>query len=74
MSRGILCVVVTASLCVCTAGCFVTSDTSTGPQLPTVGRELSDLKDARDEGALSAEEYDSAKQRVLKRLDKPAKG
>ena len=32
---------------------------------PTLGRQLSDLKRARDSGALSEEEYQAAKKRLL---------
>ena len=36
-------------------------------QRPTLGQELSDLKTARDNGAISEEEYAAAKAALLKR-------
>ena len=62
---------VACSACLWLSGCFVHSDTSSDHKLPTVGEELCDLKEARDDGALTEPEYDEARQRLLSRLDKP---
>lgn len=53
------------------SGCLVISDNSHDPVTPTVGKELRDLKVARDQGALDPDEYRDARQKVLARLDKP---
>jgi hypothetical protein len=57
------------------SGCVVVADDSADSvhQSPTLGRELRDLKTARDEGAIEPAQYDSAKQKLLARLDKPCK-
>jgi hypothetical protein len=65
---GLLCVV-----CIGLSGCFFVSDNSNEASHPTVGRELSDLKAARDCGAIEPEEYKEARHKVLARLDKPCK-
>lgn len=71
MSWGILRLVVTGLLCTWASGCIISSDTSSDCQAPTVGQELRELKIAREEGALAPDEYDTARQRLLTRLDKP---
>ena len=64
--------VVTAGLlCVGLFGCSVSSQDCTGPHPPTLGEELSDLKNARDDGALNEEQYEEARRKLLSRLDKP---
>ncbi len=37
---------------------------------PTLGEELTDLKEAHDKGVISDEEYEKAKQSLLKRDEK----
>lgn len=59
--------------CLILSGCIVVSDHSTDPRPPTVGRELRDLKVARDEGAIEPEQYQDARGKLLARLDKPCK-
>lgn len=49
-------------LTACAVGSPVTKE-----QTPTLGQELTDLKAARDSGALSEEEYQAAKTTLLKR-------
>ena len=58
-------------LCAGLPGCIVVGENSSEPHIPTVGRELRDLKVARDEGALAPEEYDEARRNLLTRFDKP---
>ena len=60
-------------LCAGLPGCVVVSENSSDPHIPTVGRELRDLKVARDEGAIDPAEYDEARRDLLTRLDKPRK-
>jgi hypothetical protein len=57
------------------AGCVVVSDESADAvtQQPTLGRELHDLKAARDEGAIEPGQYDEARHKLLARLDRPCK-
>ena len=33
---------------------------------PTAGKQLQDLKDARDQGAITDQEYEKAKEKILK--------
>jgi hypothetical protein len=56
-------------------GCVLVTDNSADPvtQQPTLGKELRDLKAARDEGAIEPEQYDQARHKLLARLDKPCK-
>ncbi len=62
MKRKILIVSVLAIfLCGCVAG--IGSDTI---ELPSVGQELTDLKKARDQGAINDEEYVELKQKIMK--------
>ena len=68
LGAGLLCAV-----CLGLSGCIVVSENSAHPHVPTVGKELRDLKLARDEGAIAPDEYDQARQNLLKRLDKPVK-
>jgi putative oligomerization/nucleic acid binding protein len=68
VAAGLLCLV-----CLGLSGCFIISDNSNDPQNPTVGRELRDLKMARENGALDPDEYEQARHRLLSRLDKPCK-
>jgi len=73
MSRRMLRLWAAGLLClgsVSLPGCVVVADNSNDPQNPTVGRELRDLKMARDRGALGDEEYRDARLKVLSRLDK----
>ena len=73
MSTGFIRLAAAGLLCLGSAGlpgCVVVSDNSNDPQNPTVGRELTDLKVARDKGALGEEEYHDARHKVLSRLDK----
>lgn len=65
-AAALLCVV-----CFGAGGCLLISDSSNEARSPTLGRELRDLKVARDEGAIAPEEYDTARQKLLARLDKP---
>jgi hypothetical protein len=66
---------VSAFAAVALTGCvFVASDSADSIQhQATVGKELRDLKVARDEGAIEPAQYDAAKQKLLARLDKPCK-
>jgi hypothetical protein len=43
-----------------------------GKGAPTLGRQLTDLKQARDSGALTEEEYQAAKKRVMQTPAAPA--
>ena len=54
------------------SGCmFISSETPPPVQRPnTLGHELRDLKVAREEGAVSDDEYRLAKQRLLASYDK----
>jgi hypothetical protein len=54
------------SLCGCT---FIAGDPPAAPR-PTLGRELRDLKTAHEDGALSDDEYSTAKQRLMSSYDK----
>ena len=49
------------------AGCAwkVGSDSKQTVQNPTVGQQLIDLKKARDTGAISEQEYEAQKQKLL---------
>ena len=58
-------------VCLTSTGCIVVSDNSHDPQTPTLGRELRDLKAARDHGAIEQEQYLEARHKLLARLDKP---
>jgi len=78
MSRGVLRLAAAGALAlsaVALTGCVVVADDSSDAvhQQPTLGRELRDLKTARDEGAIEPAQYDAAKQKLLARLDKPCK-
>ena len=55
-----------ASGCICSIGGG--KGKSDGfPQSPTAGQELIDLKKALDQDAISQEEYDQTKERILRR-------
>lgn len=49
------------------AGCIIGFGDGRGSPSPTVGEELVDLQKARDSGAISGEEYDSQKKKLLAR-------
>jgi hypothetical protein len=68
MSRGTrsAAAVAVGLACLSGSGCiFVSSDTTPAPHPNTLGRELRDLKGARDEGAVNDDEYRAAKERLL---------
>jgi hypothetical protein len=49
-----------------TAGCiFIASDETKPAPRPTVGRQLVDLKTARDSGAIDDQEYQKTKTKLL---------
>ena len=76
MSTGVIRFAVAGLFCAALlglSGCIVVSDNSNDPQTPTVGRELRDLKAARDDGAIDPGQYHDARQKVLARLDKPCR-
>ena len=58
------------ALAAVSAGCTYVNHNYKEPaqQVPTVGRELADLKIARDAGAIDAVQYEAAKQRLLARM------
>ena len=74
MSRGTRTAVALAVglACLTVSGCmFISSETPPPVQRPnTLGHELRDLKVAREEGAVSDDEYRLAKQRLLASYDK----
>ena len=74
MSRGTRTAVALAVClgCLNVSGCmFISSEVPPPVQRPnTLGHELRDLKVAREDGAVSDEEYRSAKQRLLASYDK----
>ena len=51
-------------------GCLVIGGHSSDTVLPTVGQQLIDLKKARDQGAISPEEYERLKQQLME--ERPA--
>lgn len=57
------------ALCATLSGCVVALGNRVPDQdrkgNPTIGKQLTDLKQARDSGAISEEEYQTAKKRVL---------
>lgn len=58
------------TLLICTVltqpGClFIGSGGKTTTTYPTLGQQLQELKDARDRGAITEDEYQRAKQRML---------
>ena len=68
MSRGTFsAVAVAVSLaCLTVSGCMIISSDSPAAQCPnTLGKELRDLKLAHDDGAVSDDEYQAAKHRLL---------
>jgi hypothetical protein len=69
MSRGTLSAVAVAVSLVCMSlsGCTVMNSETPEAHCPsnTIGRELSDLKVARDNGAVSDDEYRAAKDKLL---------
>lgn len=56
---------VAACLCLGLSGCLIIGGKSERRTLPTLGQQLVDLKQARDNGAISDEEYHRAKERML---------
>ena len=74
MSRGTRAAVALAFglACLNLSGClFISSETPPPVQRPnTIGKELRDLRVARDDGAVSDDEYRSAKQRLLSSYDR----
>ena len=63
---GLVCAV-----CLGLSGCIFVSDNSNDAQRPTLGRELRDLKAARDDGSIDPEQYKEAREKLLSKLDKP---
>jgi hypothetical protein len=61
--NGIVSMVLLAGLCLGLSGCLVIA--SDKKSMPTAGRELMDLKAAHQSGAMSDQEYEVARQRVL---------
>lgn len=49
------------------SGCAVGVGNTDGDRRPTTGQELLDLQKARDSGALSPEEFEAQRQRILNR-------
>jgi hypothetical protein len=52
-------------LAVSTAGCVVALGNRTPETKATLGKQLTDLKQARDNGAISEDEYQAARKRLL---------
>jgi hypothetical protein len=67
MRSGVVVAVAVALSCLSQAGCMIiSSDAPPPPHCPnTLGKELRDLKVARDDGAVSDEEYQAAKVKLL---------
>jgi uncharacterized membrane protein len=62
MKRKILAgIVLAVFLCGCVAGIGTGEKT----EIPTIGEELSDLKKALDEGAITEKEYSELKQKIM---------
>lgn len=54
------------SVLLASSGCLLIAPAGkTTHTTPTLGQQLQDLKDARDKGAISAQEYEKAKARLL---------
>ena len=78
MSRGTFSAVAVAVavglVCLNLSGCMFIAGGDAPPApaapRPTLGRELRDLKLAREDGAVDEEEYHAAKQRLLASYDK----
>ncbi len=47
------------------SGCVVALGNKVPESKPTLGKQLTDLKQARDTGAISEEEYQAAKKRLV---------
>jgi hypothetical protein len=62
--KHILSILVLGMIC---GGCIAVGDGGSNTKVtnPTVGKQLSDLKDAHDKGAISDEEYASTKAKFL---------
>lgn len=56
---------ITAAITIALTGCLALGNSSAPPR-PTIGQELSDLHRARQSGAITEAEYQSAKATVLK--------
>ena len=66
MSRGALVAVSVGLLSLGLSGCLSVAGGETQVVQPhTLGKELQDLKAARDTGAVTADEYDLAKHRLI---------
>jgi hypothetical protein len=68
MSRGTLSAVAVAVglLCLNLSGCMIIASDAPEAHCPnTLGKELRDLKVARDDGAVSNDEYHAAKDKLL---------
>lgn len=80
MKRNVLAAIGTAFLAVCVfTGCVVAlgnrvpENQRDAKGQPTLGKQLTDLKQARDSGAINEEEYQAAKKRLMEASEaKPA--
>ena len=57
--------VLAAALATMTSGCVVALGNKVPENKPTLGKQLTDLKEARDKGAMSEDEYQAARKRLM---------
>jgi hypothetical protein len=65
---GLVCAMAVATLgsgCILALGNRVPEHDAKASPAPTLGKQLTDLKQARDSGAINEEEYQAAKQRLV---------
>lgn len=65
---SLTCMAVLAGLLLTASGCNITAGTGSKSVVyqPTVGQQLMDLKKARDAGAITEEEYEARRAKLLK--------
>ena len=72
MYKSIIIVIMSLFLMYCVGGSLIdASDEKTIEIKTTTGQELNDLKVALDSGAITQEEYDDLRKKIMERLDAP---
>ena len=67
-TRNVVALFVSAALLLTLSGCVLSLGNRVPPpttSAPTLGKQLTDLKQARDSGAISDEEYQTARKRLV---------